>query len=245
MKAYEDVVADRFDKQDSNEPSIYDADQPIGRYIRKTMFRELHTFLDHKFADKKKRSELFLLDAGCGTGGMLEFFAASGFSKKNLTGFDLSEQRVLQARKKLEEAHLVKADITQFSFPEMKFDLITSFDLFSHLTSKEQIILGLNQIQNHLKTNGIFLWFDIYSKDHFTPPAGVDSWGFNRRQMIDLAADAGFVPIYQKALFKTFFNKYSSVYQVKRLPAGLVKFLEYVLPGHPGNMMIVFRKAST
>ena len=58
-----------------------------------------------------------------------------------------------------------------------------------------------------------------------------------------MAREAGLEPIYYSALFKAFFNKYHSVYQAKRLPAFLLQFLEKILSGTPGNMLLVLKKA--
>ena len=60
--------------------------------------------------------------------------------------------------------------------------------------------------------------------------------------MINLAQKAGFELVYYRPFFKLFFNKYHSVYQVKRFPPIMVRIMEKILPGSPGNMLMILRK---
>jgi cyclopropane fatty-acyl-phospholipid synthase-like methyltransferase len=127
-------------------------------------------------------------------------------------------------------------------FNEIKFNLITSFDLFSHISSKEELILGLKNINKSLTDNGVFLWYDIYSKDHFNAPFNSESWGFSIEQMKDLASEAGFEIKSTNLLFKKFLGRYHSVYQAHRIPIGLLQMLEKIIPGTPGNVLLVLKK---
>ena len=183
-----------------------------------------------------------LLDIGCGSGEMLDFFISKGFSPQNLTGIDLSETRICRAQKQHKSVNFIKDDALTFSLKESKFDMVTAFDLFSHLSKKEQILQGLSNVYIHLEKDGVFLWYDIYSKDHFSPAQNADSWGFNKEQMIHLCKETGFEVIYYNTFFKHFFNRYHSVYQVKRLSPGIVNMLEKILPGIPGNVLLAFKK---
>lgn len=242
MKDYQQVVSDRFDQELENQKSIYDADQPIGKYIGKSLFRELGLFLDYYSTNYGPVRNKKLLDLGCGNGGMIEFFIKRGFQANQISGIDLSNTRILRAQKQIPGAHFYTCDAINFSLDEKKFEIITAFDLFSHFNTKEQIDQGLLNIRSHLGENGLFLWYDIYSLDHFSPNANADAWGYNKEQIISFASEAGFKLIYYKPLFKFFFNRYQSVYQVRRFPAWIVRFLEFILGGNPGNMMFVFAK---
>jgi len=242
MKNYQDVINDRFDSEIDNNNSIYSPNHPIGKYVRKILFNGLNIFLleysqKHGALNTKK-----ILDVGCGDGGMLDFFISSGFSSQKLTGIDLSINRIKRAQKQFNEVEFILADITTLNLNGKKYDLVTAFDLFSHLTSKEQILNSLSNVYNHLEDDGLFLWYDIYSKDHFSPAKHADSWGFSKEQMIGLSEESGFEMVHYKTFFKNFFNRYHSIYQVKRLTPGLVNILEAILPGMPGNIMIVFTK---
>ncbi len=244
MKNYQDVVNDRFNQEIDDSNSIYSPNHPIGKYTRKVLFKGLSTFLTTYFDDTRPIDSQKLLDAGCGKGGMIRFFISQGFSPANTVGFDFSQTRIIQAQEQGQGELYLHADVITFKIDAPKFDIITSFDLFSHLQTKEQIIKGLKNMALNLDDKGLFLWYDIYAKDHFTPIKGVDSWGFSREQMIELSKEAGFELVFQKSFFKNYFNRYHSVYQVKRLSAFVVKVLEIVLPGTPGNIMMGFKKRS-
>jgi len=242
MQNYHDVVNNRFNKEGDVSNSIYSPTHPIGKYIRKILFKGLTNFLNKYSYENSGLNNKRLLDVGCGDGGMVDFFISKGFLPHNTVGVDLSETRINRAKRNSNGTTFMVADILKLNLNEQKFDVITSFDLFSHLKSKEQIIKGLTNVNNHLDENGIFLWYDIHSKDHFAASDNVESWGFNKEQMISFSKESGFEYVYCQTFFKNFFNKYQSIYQVKRLTPYVVSILEMLLPGIPGNIMIIFKK---
>ena len=241
MKEYKEVVNERFNQESQND-SIYAPTHPVGRYLKKYLFEGMLAFLSWYKKQAGAFDEKKILDLGCGDGKMLQFFTANGFNSKNAKGIDLSEKRIELAKEKVTDICFHCADAINFDLDEKDFDLIMAFDLYSHIITEDEIVLGLKNIANHLKNDGHFLWYDIYSDNHFFPPENADSWGFNKNQMIDLANKAGFKLVYNKPFFKRFFNKYQSVYQVTRFPAPFVRFMEKILPGPPCNMLLVFMK---
>lgn len=243
MKNYQDVVTNRFDKENDPGHSIYSPDHPTGKYIREVLYNGLEEFLVYYSKKNGALGSKNLLDIGCGDGGMLAYFISKGFSPHNVTGIDLSKTRIDRAKKQHPSVSFIQGDALSFNITQRRFDLITAFDLFSHLTTKDQIIRGLSNVHRHLEDNGLFLWYDIYSKDHFTPAKDADSWGFNKKQMMALSKEAGFEVVSYKSFFKNFFNRFHSIYQVHRLSAPVVKLLEMILPGMPGNAMLILGKA--
>jgi len=243
MKEYQDVVTDRFNnnEEDLND-SIYSPNHPIGKYSRKYLFTGLSVFVDWFINKQGSLKDKKVLDVGCGSGEILSFFAARGFLPENLQGIDLSDTRIQRALKQYPNFNFKCGDALNFHLDDEKFDLITSFDLFSHMKFEQEIITGLKNVNHHLQEDGLFLWYDIFSKDHYSAPENSDSWGFNKRQMINLAQKAGFELVYYRPFFKLFFNKYHSVYQVKRFPPIMVRIMEKILPGSPGNMLMILRK---
>ena len=244
MKDYQDVVNQRFDKEENDTNSIYSPNHPIGKYSRENLFKGLNEFLLFYSERNGSLETNRLLDLGCGSGGMIEYFISKGFLSKNITGLDFSKTRIAKAQTTYPEVNFMRGDALCLDLEEKDFNLITTFDLFSHFTTKEQIILGLNNVYKHLNDNGLFLWYDIYAEDHFSPSANADSWGFNKKQMISLAKEAGFEVVFYKPLFKKFFNKYHSIYQVTKLPPRIIKLLEAILPGSPGNILMGLQKIS-
>ncbi|OFZ38139.1 MAG: hypothetical protein A3D92_00705 [Bacteroidetes bacterium RIFCSPHIGHO2_02_FULL_44_7] len=244
MKDYKQVVKERFDRENMDQPSIYAPDQPIGIYSRKILFRALHEMLEAAILPKGPLDTLRLLDVGCGNGEMLEFMMNEGFSQEHLAGVDFSSVRIEKAKGKFPNIHFDVADITlPLPFNEV-FDVVTAFDLFSHLSNEKQLLAGLKSVSDVLPMDGLFLWYDIAALDHFGSPHGADSWGFSKAQMIDLANRSGFEVVHYKGIFRNFFNRYHSLYQAKRVSHSVLRVLEKLLPGRPGNHIFVFVKRS-
>jgi ubiquinone/menaquinone biosynthesis C-methylase UbiE len=244
MKHYLDVVSDRYDQEEEPASSIYAPTHPIGKYAREVMFRELTGCLSWYEKHYGSVREKTLLDVGCGDGGMLQFFTGYGFQPDHATGIDLSEKRIARAKQLYPDVQFVCADGIYFDLQPATFDLITTFDMLSHFQTKKEITDALQNMHRHLSEKGVLLWYDIYSKDHFSSPENVDSWGFSKQQMISLAKEAGFEPAYYRSCFKLFFNRYHSVYQVRRFPVWMVRLMEKILPGVPGNNLLVLKKSS-
>src|SRR5256885_2383661 len=72
-----------------------------------------------------------LLDAGCGTGGMLLELRAK-FPLAELTGVDESEHALQLAASRETGARLVRASVHDLPFPENAFDFVLSLDVWSH-----------------------------------------------------------------------------------------------------------------
>jgi len=242
MKHYLDVVSERYNQEEAVDTSIYAPTHPIGKYSRFTLFGELKRFLEWYEQNYGSPGEKKILDVGCGGGGMLEFFTENGFQTENATGIDLSEIRILRASQQHPGIRFVCANGIHFDLQPETFDLITTFDMLSHFSAKEDLINSLANMHRHLAKNGILLWYDIYSKDHFASPEKIDSWGFSKEQMISLAKEAGFEVVYYRSCFKLFFNRYHSLYQVRRFPVWMVQLMEKTVPGVPGNNLLVLRK---
>ena len=241
MRDYKEVIESRFDKE--NEQSIYSADQPVGKYIRSVLFKELDKFVaafqKHTVLEL---ADVRLLDLGCGYGEMLFYFSEQGFAAENMMGIDLSTKRTNTAQEKYPQIKFSRQDAIHFQISDEKFDLITAFDLYSHVPDRTSITEGLKNVNKHLDEKGVFLWYDIYFKDHFSDSSNSDSCGFSKEQMLDLAKEAGFELFYSARLFKVFLGKYHSVYQVNRFGPSMIKTLEKLVPGTPGNLLLAFRK---
>ena len=113
---------------------------------RKTYFQELATtselhFLPyiHRFTSVTPQSRI--LEIGCGEGGNLVPFARIGC---RVTGIDLSENRIRQARQFFQEERLpatfIASDIFQIIQLEEAFDIILIHDVIEHISEKYRLL---------------------------------------------------------------------------------------------------------
>jgi len=72
-----------------------------------------------------------LLDAGCGTGGMLSA-VRSRFPEAELAGIDQSRHALDLAAARGDGAQLIQASVHELPFPENRFDFVLSIDVWSH-----------------------------------------------------------------------------------------------------------------
>jgi SAM-dependent methyltransferase len=96
-------------------------------------------------------SERWILDAGCGTGGMLETLHRYG----RTLGADASAQALSFAQQR-DVAPLVRADVCRLPFAAESFDVVTSFDVIYHndVPSDDTALLEMARV---LRPRGLLL----------------------------------------------------------------------------------------
>lgn len=81
-----------------------------------------------------RESELRILDAGCGTGGMLPWLQRYAGSHE-VTGIDFSAT-ALRFCQRREQSILVRGSIAELPFNDSTFDLVTSYDVLQHVPDR-------------------------------------------------------------------------------------------------------------
>ncbi len=99
-----------------------------------------------------------MLEPACGSGRLVAAMARRGF---NVTGFDLSEEMLRFARRRLREKHLkarlVEARLESFSFAS-KFDIAHCLvSTFKYLMDEKAARSHLQRIANALKPGGVYV----------------------------------------------------------------------------------------
>jgi ubiquinone/menaquinone biosynthesis C-methylase UbiE len=92
-----------------------------------------------------------ILDAGCGPGQDAAYFASLGYE---VAGFDLSEEFLKIARRRLPGATFIKADMRKLDFPDRSFDGVWASFSFHHL-SKADAPAALAELKRVLKAGGV------------------------------------------------------------------------------------------
>lgn len=251
MKAYEEVVKERYDGREV-EYTLYENPyaliNPIGFYGSMRIRQALYKVLLELRGRGIDLAEEKILDVGCGKGDLTRYFTDLFLNPGAIYGMDLSQYRITQARSLHPAINYFVDDIVQMKntniFEDTSFGLVTAADVFMHLNTEEQLICSLENIHRLLKEGGIFIWYDAVAKDHFASDQDDEVQGFHPKQMIELSQKAGFKMLFSHPVFKNVIWRYHSAYLTKKFPMWLVSLAESILPGPPGNIVMVFQKAA-
>jgi ubiquinone/menaquinone biosynthesis C-methylase UbiE len=126
-------------------------ENPWGKYPSESLIR----FIATNFY-KSNRSEIKILEVGCGTGANIWYISREGFSAY---GIDGSKTAIEIAKKRLEEenlhANLIVGDIIKLPYEDNFFDAVIDVEcLYANNFENTKIIL--NEISRVLKKNGLF-----------------------------------------------------------------------------------------
>lgn len=130
-----------------------------------TIYHQLRDATDNEyFQNEIKKSGGKILEIGVGTG---RLFINSLNLGADIYGLDISESMLDMLYKKLKSDQHYRVshqNILDFSY-DFKFDLIVApFRVIMHLLSIEEQIMALNNVYDHLKSNGRFI-FDVFVPD--------------------------------------------------------------------------------
>ena len=100
-----------------------------------------------------------VLDLGCGTGALMAQVLSED-AHRQVTGLDLSEEMLAQARARLgDRAALVQGDSEHLPFPDGSFDMVYCCDSFHHYPDPAAVLAEVGRV---LVPGGIFLLGDIW-----------------------------------------------------------------------------------
>jgi ubiquinone/menaquinone biosynthesis C-methylase UbiE len=100
---------------------------------------------------RPSREPLRVLDAGCGTGALLDRLESRPGAE--VYGLDFSGQALAYTRQR-GHLHLVQADLTKLPFPDGTFDVITALDVVEHIREDEGALREVNRV---LRPGGVLL----------------------------------------------------------------------------------------
>jgi SAM-dependent methyltransferase len=141
------------------------------------------TLRDYAPTDRPLR----ILDAGCGTGGMLDLYRT--WPDAEITGLDFSPDALRFSHNRGHQ-RLVGGDLTLLPFRTSSFDVVTALDVIEHVEADSR---ALAEIARVLRPGGILV---------ATVPAYQFLWGphdealhhmrrYNSRQFVDLIQEGG------------------------------------------------------
>jgi SAM-dependent methyltransferase len=193
---------------------------------RSIVLRVINTFVELK-------PEAKILDAGCGTGGNLEFLSKLG----NVVGLEPNKQAIKFAQKK-SIARVLQGELPGFlPFPQKEFDLVVVLDVLEHIDDDESALMALVPL---LKPNGHLI---------ITVPAFPFLWSshdlmhHHRRRYFLSEVENKFRRSGLEILYASYFNTWLfPVIALVRLVKARLKFLEKSsdlrLPPKPINSLL-------
>lgn len=115
-------------------------------------YRALHARVIDAVRLNPGKPGLPLLDAGCGTGGLLRRLA-EGLPGRALAGIDVSEKAVRRARRKVPGAAVAVGSIAALPFADGRFGAVVSCDVLCHRLVDERAALA--EIRRVLAPGGV------------------------------------------------------------------------------------------
>lgn len=155
-KGFKDMDTESYTKMTAD---VYDA-----IYSRKDYEYEAET-LKGFIARFKQTDGNELLDVACGTGLHLPFLA----DDFEITGVDLSQGQVDEAKKRLPELKFVQGDMREFDI-QHKFDTVTClFSSIGYVYPHPELEKAIGNMAKHLKPGGVLLIEPWLTKETYEP----------------------------------------------------------------------------
>lgn len=152
--------------------AMYEAEEELWWY--RILHEKVLSEIQQKFGNKK---EIFILDLGCGTGGLLHFLRKNNY--QNLQGIDYSDASIHFSKTRKLNVQKANIDNILTLFEGQQFDVIICNDVL-YCLDKIQIANALQNISSLLTVEGIFLSnnnaFNIFYGTHDIAVGG--KWRF-------------------------------------------------------------------
>lgn len=127
-------------------------------------YKVLHELVDSTIGRYKPEGPISILDAGCGTGRMLEINQKYG----TVTGIDYSEDAVTYAKKRGLD-NIFIGDLNNYPFEKNTYEVVVCLDVLYH-SAIENDLAVVDRLRESLKNDGILIInvpaFDFLKRSH-------------------------------------------------------------------------------
>jgi ubiquinone/menaquinone biosynthesis C-methylase UbiE len=111
-----------------------------------------------------------VMDVGCGDGTWTRSYVEFGAEPEDITGVDVSDAWLDQARRKNPAITYVTGDGINLPFPDASFDLVTQWVCFSCIPDYGLRRRVAGEIMRVMKPNGYIFWWDLPATVHPSRP---------------------------------------------------------------------------
>jgi ubiquinone/menaquinone biosynthesis C-methylase UbiE len=130
-----------------------------------------------------------ILEIGCGTGDFLRDLVKWGARPENVTGIDLLDDRIAQARHLCpKEMRIEHANAAELSYPNDYFDLVVQSTVFTSVLDPNVKTRMAREMRRVLKPDGLILWYDFFLNNPYNP----DVRGVKRGEIRELFSGCDF-----------------------------------------------------
>lgn len=127
-----------------------------------------------------------VLEIGCGTGQWLREFIKWGVSPENLTGIDVLDDRVSQAKRLCpREVQIHCGNAARLPFENAQFDLVVQITVFSSILDLAVKEMLAREMLRVMKSGGLILWYDFFVNN----PSNFDVRGIGKKEILRLFSD--------------------------------------------------------
>jgi ubiquinone/menaquinone biosynthesis C-methylase UbiE len=131
-------------------------------------------------------TNLRILEVGCGRAHRLLDWVRWGARAGNLTGIDLMEPLIREARSNMLSAGFALASAGNLPFRDAEFDAVTQLTLFSSILDAELRHAIAREMWRVLRPGGFLLWYDF----RYRNPRNPDVRPVGRREILGLFPEA-------------------------------------------------------
>lgn len=193
-------------------------------YIYRRRLNTLSSFISSLEVDPL---EYNILDVGCGSGFYTDFWKS--LNAKKYTGIDISDNAVNTLKSAFNNDN--KFQFRNFDISEMniinkindRFDIITIFDVFYHITDDRKFNKAVDNISNLINPGGYIIVFDQLTTSDYSLLPHVKYR--NRRDYFKKFNEYGLILVYRKTLFQFLVHPLFGIKPLDLIIAGSYKCL--------------------
>ena len=111
-----------------------------------------------------------ILEVGCGDGFWLADFVKWGADPKNITGIDIDQDRVVEARKRVPVTLTVDCgNGASLPYPDNCFDIVLQSTVFTSLLDSDMRRRVASEMKRVVSVDGVILWYDFFVNNPKNP----------------------------------------------------------------------------